>query len=71
LQEAVDELRKGLAEQQGMHTLRDATVLGVLVFLQRLEMQYNNGRRRGKAFHDFLTGYLPEPATEARATVTT
>lgn len=67
LQGAVEEMRRGLAEQQGMHTLRDATVLGVLVFLQRLEMQYNNGRRRGKAFRDFLAGYLPEPAVPASA----
>lgn len=67
LQSAVDELRQGLAQQQGTHTLRDVTVLGVLVFLQRLEMQYNNGRRRGKAFRDFLAGYLPEPAGSANA----
>ena len=67
LQNAVDELRQGLAREQGMHTLRDATVLGVLVFLQRLEMQYNNGRRRGKAFRDFLASYLPEPAISANA----
>jgi hypothetical protein len=60
LREAVEELRKELAEQQGMHMLRDADVLGVLVFLQRLEMQYNNGRPRGRAFQDFLAGYLPE-----------
>ena len=48
-----------------MHTVRDADVLGVLVFLQRLEMRYNNGRRRGRAFRDFLTGYLPEASTPA------
>jgi hypothetical protein len=60
LRDAVEELRKELSEQQGMHTLRDADVLGVLVFLQRLEMQYNNGRPRGRAFQDFLAGYVPE-----------
>jgi hypothetical protein len=65
LRDAVDELRKQLAEQQGMHTLRDADVLGVLVFLQRLEMRYNNGRARGRAFQDFLTGYLPETPAQA------
>jgi hypothetical protein len=72
LQSAVDEFRKELAEQRGMHTVRDADVLGVLVFLQRLEMQYNNGRRRGKAFRDFLTGYLPEApeASSDRAVAT-
>jgi len=67
LQSAVEELREEIAEQQGMHTLRDTDVLGILVFLQRLEMQYNNGRRRGKAFRDFLTGYLPEPPEASSA----
>jgi hypothetical protein len=72
LQSAADEFRKEAAEQRGMHTVRDADVLGVLVFLQRLEMQYNNGRRRGKAFRDFLTGYLPEApeASSDRAVAT-
>ena len=65
LREAVEALRKELSEQEGMHTLRDAEVLGVLVFIQRLELQYNNGRRRGRAFQDFLTGYLPEATVPA------
>ena len=60
LREAVEEFRKEEAEQRGMYTVRDADVLGVLVFLQRREMRYNNGRRRGRAFRDFLTNYLPE-----------
>ena len=81
LDEAIHELRNAEAAhknselQHGLHVptddskLRDADMLGVLVFLQRLEMQYNNGRRRGKAFRDFLTGYLPEssPAAEGQA----
>ena len=74
LDESIDELRKaeaahrnaqaeqGLQQPVGGLKLRDADMLGVLVFLQRLELQYNNGRRRGKAFRDFLTGYLPESA---------
>ncbi len=60
LRDAVVELRRELAAQTGMHTLRDADVLGVLVFLQRLEMQYSNGRPRGRAFQDFLACYVPE-----------
>ncbi len=75
LDEAIDELRKaeaahrsaepehGLQQPAADWKLRDTDMLGVLVFLQRLEMQYNNGRRRGKAFRDFLTGYLPESAS--------
>ena len=59
LKESVDALRKQMAESSGMQTLRDADVLGTLVFLQRLELQHANGRRRGRAFLDFLRSYFP------------
>jgi hypothetical protein len=62
LVKAIEELRKAIAEEAGMETLRDTDVLGTLLFLQRLEIQYNNGRRRGRAFFDFLRTYFPEPA---------
>jgi len=42
-----------------MQTMRDTDVLGALVFLQRLELQNNNGRRRGRAYFDFLRTYFP------------
>ncbi len=53
--------RQRLAEQTGMNTIRDTEVLGALVFLQRLERQNNNGRRRGRSFLQLLTGFLPPP----------
>jgi len=56
---SIEQLRKRLAEETGMQTLRDADVLGALVFLQRLELQHSNGRRRGRAFFDFLRSYFP------------
>jgi hypothetical protein len=59
LKQSVDDLRKTMAEASGMETLRDADVLGALVFLQRLELQHNNGRRRSRAFFDFLRMYFP------------
>jgi hypothetical protein len=59
LKQAIDELRKQLTETSGMQTLRDTDLLGALVFLQRLELQHNNGRRRGRAFFDFLRAYFP------------
>ena len=62
LKQAIDELRKQLTETSGMQTMRDTDVLGTLVFLQRLELQHNNGRRRGRAFFDFLRTYFPEQA---------
>ena len=59
---AIEDLRKSRAEEAGMQMLRDTDVLATLVFLQRLEIQHNNGRRRGRAFFDFLRTYFPEPA---------
>ncbi len=59
--EAIEELRKAMAEEAGMQVLRDADILATLVFLERLEIQHNNGRRRGRAFFDFLRMYFPEP----------
>ena len=59
LQEALTEFRKGEKEQLGMARTRDADVLAILVFFQRLELDRNNGRRRGRAFLDFLRGIYP------------
>lgn len=65
LRKSIEELHKRIAEEHGMQTLRDADVLGALVFLQRLELQHNNGRRRGRAFFDFLRSYFPAPSSVA------
>lgn len=51
--------RDAATQRAGMNVIRDADVLGVLVFLQRMEIQHNNGRRRGRAFLDLLRGFLP------------
>lgn len=64
LRQSIQELEKRVAEERGMHTLRDSELLGALVFLQRLELQHNNGRRRGRAFFDFLRSYFPAPAPQ-------
>ncbi len=61
MEKAVEELRKKLAEDTGMQALRDKDVLGTLVFLQRLELRHNNGRRRGRAFYDMLRHWFPAP----------
>lgn len=61
MQAAVADLRKRVTETGG--TVRDAEVLGVLAFLQRLEIQHHNGRRKGRAFVDFLSRYfVPAPS---------
>src|SRR5262249_35167109 len=59
IRESIAELDQRLAQETGMHSLRDSEVLGILVFLQRLELQHNNGRRRGRAFYGFLQTLLP------------
>ncbi len=59
LKQAVETLGQHVAEETGSHSLRDADVLGSLVFLQRLGIQYNNGRRRGRAFYDLLRKSFP------------
>jgi hypothetical protein len=57
IQEAVEDLRKELAEKNAM-PLRDAEILGTLVFLERVELHENNGRPRGRAFIDYLRAYF-------------
>ena len=43
--------------QLGVSRTRDADILGVIVFLQRFELDRNNGRPRGRAFIDSLREY--------------
>ncbi len=61
VQEAVQRFRDEEKRDSGLSRTRDADVLGLLVFLQRLELDRNNGRRRGRAFIDFLHNYAPSP----------
>ena len=63
-QESVEKLREKLREQGG-GSLRDLDILGVLVFLQRLELTHNNGRKRGRAFIDFLRANFPQLKPES------
>lgn len=66
LQNAVAELRKAAAEQSGMQLIRDVDILGIFAFLQRMEIQQNNGRRLGRAFIDFLREHF-KPAHQPEA----
>jgi hypothetical protein len=52
--EAVDAFRQETRKEIGMSPVRDADVLGIFAFLQRMEIQHNNGRRLSRAFVDFL-----------------
>jgi hypothetical protein len=64
VQQAVTEFRRNETEQLGITHTRDADVLGVLAFLQRLEFDRNNGRARGRAFVDFLRTFFSSPREE-------
>jgi hypothetical protein len=61
-QESVRRLREDVARRTGLHSIRDKDVLGVVVFWQRMELQWNNGRRRGRAFMDSLAEMMPPAA---------
>lgn len=69
LKNAVEKLRRQMTETSGMNTLRDADILGVLVFLERIEFRYANGRRRGRAFYDFMNSNFPAAPAPANAPV--
>jgi hypothetical protein len=55
----IKDLRKRVEEATGTQSVRDEELLGTLVFLQRLGLQYDNGRRRGRVFYDFLMDHFP------------
>jgi len=64
LQESIEELRKELAGKNAT-SVRDAEILGTLVFLERIELHENNGRPRGRAFIDYLRTYFPQAQEHA------
>lgn len=66
VQDGMAEARAAEQQEFGSAKTRDADVLGALLFLQRLEYQHNNGRKRGRAFIQFLHEfYTDAPPAEA------
>jgi len=59
LQDAIQGLRKELSEK-GATAIRDAEILGVLVFLERLSLYHNNLRPKGRVFIDYLRAHFPQ-----------
>ncbi len=53
VQQLVARLREA-TRQTGRESVRDVAMLGVLAFFRRAEAEHNNGRRKGRAFLDFL-----------------
>ncbi len=67
IQKSLGDFKQALAKQSGMETLRDTDILGVLVFLERVEYQIDNGRKRGRAFLDMLREQAGLAAPDAPA----
>jgi hypothetical protein len=65
--DAVDKFRQREHETLGLTRTRDSDVLGALVFLQRVELDRNNGRPRGRAFLDLLRESYPGAAGPSSA----
>ena len=67
IRKSIEDFQQALAKRSGMETLRDADVLGVLVFLESVEYQVDNGRQRGRAFLDMLRAQSAAAAPDAPA----
>jgi hypothetical protein len=62
----VESIREKETEATGKTTIEDDILVKVLAFLQRLEYAHNNGRKKCRAFLDFLrTFYIPSPEADA------
>jgi hypothetical protein len=60
VREKLDDIMRRETEATGTTSIRSEMVLGVLVFMQRLEYSRNNGRKKSRSFLDFLHGfYMP------------
>lgn len=58
--ETIQKLEQAMTEQRGVSTLRDADVLGVLVFLQRVAFHWDNKRVRGRSLLSYLLAQYGE-----------
>lgn len=69
VQSRLTEFRQQIEAQAGYPAVLDSHVLGVLVFLQRMELQLNNQRRRGRSFLDAVRHFIPPPKPANPATM--
>ena len=65
VQQNLREFRAEELKNIGISKTRDAHVLVALVYLQRIELDRNNGRRKGRAFLSALIDYYGVPQPEA------
>jgi hypothetical protein len=64
VQEALAEFRREEPRRTGMSRTRDTDVLGILVFFQRVGLDRDNGRKRGRAFIATLLQFHSEASGE-------
>jgi hypothetical protein len=64
VQRGLEEFRTRERQEQGLSKTRDSDILRALVFFQILELDRNNGRRKGRAFIDLLRGFRPAEGDE-------
>ena len=64
VQHGLAQFRQEERKRLGISRTRDANVLALLVYLQRIELDRNNGRRRSRAFLGALMEHyrVPQPA---------
>src|SRR5450755_733831 len=67
VQQALQQFREEEPKRIGMSKTRDAHVLMLLVYLQRIELDRNNGKRKGRAFLGALQEYYSIPQPEVPA----
>ncbi|MDP2999390.1 MAG: hypothetical protein Q8N47_18020 [Bryobacterales bacterium] len=53
-QARLSQARQEMARQSGVNTIRDTAILGVLALLQRMALNFVNGRSHGRAYLHFL-----------------
>ena len=64
---SLDDYQKVRQEREAALPLRNAEILGILVFLIRIGQQNQNGRPRGRMFIDLLRNMTPDVGVEERA----
>lgn len=67
LAQALLDLGKIRSESLGTGSYRPAEILGMLVFLARMEARFDNGRAKGRRFLDYLRLQFPDATPPAEA----
>ena len=63
----IDKLQRQISERKSGGALRDKDLLGVLVFLSRVALSLDNGRRKGRSFMAMLLERFPPPKASEEA----